>query len=238
MPLRIAFRIEAFETLPSTQSELRARLERGEQVDGVVVRASRQTQGRGRRERVWLSPPGGSYQSLAVRDPRSPSLGRGGSAVAVAVGVAESFASHGLKPRIKWPNDLLYRGKKLGGILTEYLHGHLLVGVGLNVANALPAGATALRGWDLEAVHTAVLAGIQRGLDAWLDEPASLPARFASYDALTGWPVSIEGFGRLTTGTARGVDLDGCLRVETADGTVSVCSGTVLSFGVDADRDP
>jgi BirA family transcriptional regulator, biotin operon repressor / biotin---[acetyl-CoA-carboxylase] ligase len=227
MPLAIAFRIETFETLPSTQSEARRRLEHGEDVAGLVVRAARQTQGRGRRERRWESAAGGSYQTLVVRDPAPPSLGRGGSAIAVAVGLAETLAGYGVRAAVKWPNDLHYRERKLGGILTEYLRGHLLVGVGINVGNEPPPGATALRGWDLEGVHGVVLEGIQRGLDAWLADESALPERFAPYDALLGRTVSAESGGTVVTGEALGVDARGCLLLATARGRVSVCSGSV-----------
>jgi len=227
MPLAIAFRIETFETLPSTQSEARSRLERGDGVTGLVVRAARQTQGRGRRDRRWESPPGGSYQTLVVRDPAPPSLGRGGSAIAVAVGLAETFAGYGVRAAVKWPNDLYYRERKLGGILTEYLRGHLLVGVGINVGNEPPPGATALRGWDLEGVHGAVLEGIQRGLDAWSDDESGLPERFARHDALLGRTVRVESGKAVVTGEALGVDARGCLLLATAEGRVSVCTGSV-----------
>ena len=96
MPLAIAFRIESVDALPSTQAEARARLDRGEDVDGLVVRALEQTQGRGRRGRPWLSGPGGSYQTLAVRDPEPPRLAAGGSAIAVAIGLAGTLAAYGV----------------------------------------------------------------------------------------------------------------------------------------------
>jgi BirA family biotin operon repressor/biotin-[acetyl-CoA-carboxylase] ligase len=240
VPLAIAFRIEAHDALPSTQSDARRRLEGGEDVDGLVVRAARQTQGRGRRDHRWESAPGGSYQTLIVRDPAPPSLGGGGGAVAVAVGLAEALAEVGVRVAIKWPNDLFYRGKKLGGILTEYLRGHLLVGVGVNVSNEPPEGGTALRGWDLDGVHGAVLAGMQRGLDAWVDDRASIPERFRAFDALEGRPVRVKAGERVLEGVGRGVDAQGCLLLEVEGPGVrhdvrAVCSGSVL---LDAGRLP
>jgi len=236
MPLVIASRIETFPSLPSTQIEARSRLERGEDVAGLVVRAARQTQGRGRRDRRWESAPGGSYQTLVVRDPAPPSLGRGAVAVAVAVGLAETLGRYGAKTAIKWPNDLLYLGRKLGGVLTEYSHAHLLVGVGLNVANAPPGGAAALRGWDLEGVHGAVLEGVQRGLDAWLADESVLPERFTHHDALLGRTVSVESGEAVVTGEALGIDAHGCLLLATAEGPVRVCSGSVRGISAPPDH--
>ena len=233
MPLAIAFRIEAYASLPSTQSEARRRLESGEHVDGLVLRAARQTQGRGRRGHRWESAAGGSYQTLIVRDPAPPSLGRGGAAVAVAVGLAEALGEVGVRVAVKWPNDVFYRGKKLGGILTEYVRGHLLVGVGINVGNEPPPGGVALRGWYLEGVHGAVLAGMQRGLDAWVDDVASIPARFRAFDALERRTLRVDTGGHVLEGVGRGVDDHGCLLLEVEDAARGpdvrrVCSGSVL----------
>jgi len=231
VPLSIAFRIETFDSLPSTQAEARARLERGEDVDGLVVRALEQTQGRGRRGRHWLSAPGGSYQTLCVRDAQPPRLGAGASAIAVAVGLAETLAVYGVKVTIKWPNDLLYRGRKLAGILTEYRRGHLLVGVGMNVANEpLPEDAAALRGWDLEGVHGVVLEGVQRGLDGWWDDAAGLAARFAAFDALARRAVRIDTPEGAVEGTAVGLDPQGGLLVNTGERVTHVRSGTVRAY--------
>lgn len=231
MPLAIAFRIERHASLPSTQAEVRGRLERGEDVDGLVVRAREQTQGRGRRGGLWVSAPGGSYQTLAVRDPDPPALGSGGSAIAVAVGLTETLAVYGVKAVIKWPNDVLYLGRKLAGILTEYRRGHLLVGVGMNVANEpLPEHAVALRGWDLEGVHAVVLEGIQRGLDGWSDDAAGLAGRFAPFDALNLCAVRIDTAEGPVEGIARGLDPQGGLLVDTGERVVHVSSGTVVAY--------
>jgi len=233
VPLAIAFRIESVDALPSTQAEARARLDRGEDVDGLVVRALEQTQGRGRRGRPWLSGPGGSYQTLAVRDPEPPRLAAGGSAIAVAIGLAGTLAAYGVKVEIKWPNDLLYRGRKLAGILTEYRRGHLLVGVGVNVANEVPEGATALRGWDLEGVHAVVLEGIQRGLELWWNEAATLAERFAAHDALASRRVRILAPEGPVEGTAAGIDAQGRLLVNTGEHVTHVSRGTVAAYAAD-----
>lgn len=229
MPLGITFRIESLDTLPSTQAELRGRLERGEDVDGLVVRANEQTQGTGRRGRAFVSGRGGSFQTLAVRDPEPPRLGAGGSAIAVAVGMAETLAAAGVQTGVKWPNDLFYRGRKLAGILVEYRRGHLLVGVGVNVANDAPEGATALRGWHPETVHELVLEGVRCGLDAWWDEPQRLVERFAAYDALSGRQVRILTPGGSVEGVAVGIDGTGQLLVDTGTRVAHVPSGTVAA---------
>jgi BirA family transcriptional regulator, biotin operon repressor / biotin---[acetyl-CoA-carboxylase] ligase len=230
VPLAIAYRIETFESLPSTQAEVRRRLDRDEDVDGLVVRALEQTQGRGRRGRTWTSGRGGSYQTLAVRDPQPPRLRAAASTLAVAVGLAETLAVYGVKVGIKWPNDVLYRDRKLAGVLSEYRRGHLLVGVGVNVANDVPEGATALRGWDLEGVHAVALEGVQKGLEAWWDDAGALPGRFAAYDALASRAVRVLTPDGPVEGTAVGIDPQGWLLVNTGERVVRVSSGTVVAY--------
>ena len=217
--LDVPFRIESFDTLPSTQDEVRRRLEAGEAVHGLVVRAAAQGAGRGRRARDWSSALGGSYQTLAVRSP-APLLKGGVVSVALAVGLAETLPLYGARVGIKWPNDLLYRGRKLGGILAEHARGHLLVGVGVNVNNPVPETYASLRGWDVEGVHMVVLEGLARGLNAF-SEPRTLPERFAPFDLLAGQKVGFASGGAgegVTEGIAQGVTPEGFLKVSCADG--------------------
>jgi BirA family biotin operon repressor/biotin-[acetyl-CoA-carboxylase] ligase len=103
------------------------------------VIAEEQARGRGRLGRVWFSPPGcGLWFSLILR----PGLSAGESAtisLAAAAGVAESLErAYGIKAQIKWPNDVLVRGKKICGILTEAEFvdqrvSFVVVGIGINV---------------------------------------------------------------------------------------------------------
>ena len=140
--------------------------------------------------------------------------------MALAVGLAETLPLYGARVGVKWPNDLLYRGRKLGGILAEHARGHLLVGVGMNVNNPVPETFASLKGWDVEGVHMVVLEGLARGLNA-LSEPHTLPERFAPFDLLAGQKVGFAGSSvgeGVTEGVAQGVTLEGFLKVSCADG--------------------
>jgi BirA family biotin operon repressor/biotin-[acetyl-CoA-carboxylase] ligase len=110
--------------------------------EGTIVISEKQTKGRGRKTRGWFSPPrDGIYLSLILRPniaPRSaPSM-----TLLTAVAIAETLLSvPGLEIAIKWPNDILARGKKLAGILTEMSTtgeriDYAVVGLGLNVNTA------------------------------------------------------------------------------------------------------
>ena len=79
------FNIQTFETLGSTQDEMRSRLEHGESIHGLVIRALEQTSGRGQRARDWISNKGGSYQTLAIQC--QVTLNKPYAAIVVAIGI-------------------------------------------------------------------------------------------------------------------------------------------------------
>ncbi len=88
--------------------------------EGLTIIADRQTQGRGRRGRVWQSPPGlGLYMSVLLR-PDWPAQWAGNLAMLGGVAVLEALAAAGVPNlALKWPNDVLARGRKIAGILIE-----------------------------------------------------------------------------------------------------------------------
>lgn len=226
--MNISFQIETFDSLPSTQDEMRSRLGRGENVHGLVIRALEQTAGRGQRARDWLSNRGGSYQTLAVRDEGSR-LNKPYAAVLIAIGLAQVLPEYGIQVGIKWPNDLHYpykikQGKKVSGILCEVVQQHLLVGIGVNVNNDIPEDATALRGLDVEGVSNFVLAGVQRGLEL-LQTEIDLPTLFAPYDVLKDKNVSVLIDGHEEKGVARGLHVNGCLLVAINNTLKQICQG-------------
>jgi BirA family biotin operon repressor/biotin-[acetyl-CoA-carboxylase] ligase len=181
---------------------------------GTLVTAAEQTAGRGRQSRAWRSPAGrGLLMSVLLRDwPRLLPLG---AAVAVAETVGEQAA-------IKWPNDVLLRDRKVAGILAEGRpqDGWMVLGIGLNVAvrpSELPpevrdtAATMGLEPTEVEPTLARLVADLERWLAA--GEPEVLGA-WRARDALTGRAVAWAG----GAGTAVGVDADGRLVVDLADG--------------------
>ncbi len=220
-------RIETFDSISSTQDLMRERLELGENVHGLVIRALEQKSGRGQRSRDWLSKPGGSYQTLALKDEKGR-LNQAFTPIALAIGLAETFLEEGIQLGIKWPNDLHYpfkpgqKSKKVAGILCEYLNKHLLAAVGMNVNNSIPETATALKGLELERVSNTVLAGIQRGL-TYLDRPSDLIKAYTNYDVLNLKEVSIYYQNTFVKGVAQGINEQGCLKILTVNGEKLIC---------------
>ncbi len=223
LPLRVV----PYDLLPSTQDEMRRRLSAGEDVHGLVVQAAVQSAARGQRARDWQAGRGGSYQTLAVRCDFS-----GHAALVLALGIAEVLPVYGVQAGLKWPNDLLYRGKKLAGVLAERVQGHLLVGVGLNVNNPLPEGATGLRGWDVQGANMVVLEGLQRGLAHLADTAFDLPSAYRPFDLLAGEVLELRSGEVLHCGTGAGVDGSGRLLLRQDEAVTAFSSGRLARYGL------
>jgi BirA family biotin operon repressor/biotin-[acetyl-CoA-carboxylase] ligase len=219
-----------------------------------VLLAEVQSAGRGRRGRSWLATPGGalclSLGWTLVQLPRD--LGSLGLVVGLCVlrGLREHLAgaiAERTPLQLKWPNDLLCAGRKLGGILIDLRAeaggpGYAVIGIGLNVALDAAArtqiGATGTEPCDLlslgvsplqrNEVVTSLIQCLLRGL-AVFEEQGFKPFReeWQRADALRGRAVSVTTVQDNTRGVARGIDIDGALLVETPAGLVRFVSGEV-----------
>jgi BirA family biotin operon repressor/biotin-[acetyl-CoA-carboxylase] ligase len=155
---RVGRRVLVFDRLDST-SDLAAGLAESADNDGVAVLADEQTRGRGQHGRTWTCPAGsGVLLSVLLFPPpelRRPALLTAWAAVSVCETILELT---GLQARIKWPNDVLIRGRKVCGILIEQGRG-TVAGIGLNVNQAAETFAEA---GLTEAASLAVFTGQRR----------------------------------------------------------------------------
>ncbi len=213
---------------------------------GTVVVGEEQTAGRGRAGHSWHSEKtSGIYVSVILRPqipPAQAPLLTLLSGLAVREAVAEQT---GLRPDVKWPNDVLLHGKKFCGVLTE-MHAEpdrvefVIVGIGLNVNHArmpeeLSALATSLR-IESGRVHSRIelLAKLLRWLDRYYNQfltegPEPILARFAEVSSFArGKRVRVSTPGESYVGTTAGLDPGGLLRVTRDDGRIA----TVLSGDV------
>ena len=207
-----------------------------------------QTSGRGRRGRSWIAPFGSGIclsvgWCFAEAPPQLSAL-----SLAAGVGTRRALAQCGVEgTTLKWPNDVLHEGRKLGGILCELRAetagpAYAVVGIGLNVA--LPPGAReAIVADGLQPVSLADLAGSvpsrSRLAGALVGQVALAleefgRAGFAPFheewqaaDALRSRSVRVHRAGRSTEGTARGIDADGALLFDTGGRVERVISGEV-----------
>lgn len=100
---------------------------------GTIVVAERQTAGRGRRGRAWVSAPDESLAFSVLARPKFPRALWGRLALIAGLAVAEALETFGYEPRMKWPNDVLLAGRKVCGILVETDEDFAVIGIGLNV---------------------------------------------------------------------------------------------------------
>ncbi len=233
--------------MESTSAHLKALAAGGERCHGLVAVAAEQTGGRGRGGRGFYSPPGGLYFSAALQQPLPLSALRLltlASAVAVCQGIADCC---GLQVAIKWPNDLYFGGRKLGGILTECsLVGesgeleYAVCGVGLNCA-ATPCPPD-LRGEiiSLEGAlggpppaRTALLAALLRQLEEAFDQllagegTESLLAEDRARLLWAGETVEVSRGGEQYRATFEGVDGEGRALLRTEGGVQALSSGEI-----------
>ncbi len=220
--------------LGSTNSRLEELAGQGAE-HGTVLVADRQTEGRGRGQRSWHSPPGlNLYFSMLLRPDWPVGAAR---PVSLAAGVALAEALEPLLPGtpvLKWPNDLLYEGRKLAGILVEAsLHGesirHMIVGIGINVNEqpfpesladlASSLSLAAGRTFDRGEVLALVLTRLEHWFDS-LDRDGAAPtiARWQAYATWIGQSVSVRNGDAEVRGTAIGLDARGSLIVRDEQG--------------------
>lgn len=123
------YKLLSFDKIPSTQDYAHELIAQGGATDHTAIWALAQSAGRGRFRRPWVSHHGNLYVSFIYDCPERDAR----LAYAVAVAVAETIASFGIRPTIKWPNDILVDGKKISGSLIEYSGRFVIVGIGINV---------------------------------------------------------------------------------------------------------
>ena len=187
VPARTALVLFQEET-SSTNTELKSRA--SSLPGGTVLWSLRQTAGRGRSGRSFLSPEGGLYYSMLLKFP-APEERLTAVTPLAAVAVARALkAVCGLDTQIKWPNDILCSGRKLCGILTESTVGpagmQIIVGIGVNVNTpsfpGLPEGLACSvftetgRRCDIAALAARLTAELDR---AFAPLPAELDRAFA-----------------------------------------------------------
>jgi len=216
--------------------------------DGTAIVAEEQTAGRGRRGRAWQAPPGSALLcSLICRPPLPPEL-LFLLVAAIGVGLCEGVErATGLRPQVKWPNDLLLDGRKLAGILCESRLGgaglqHAVVGFGLNInlhASALPdvpPGSLPLtslaiaRGEPIPHLATvaALFAAIDDAYDLlWTGREEEIRARWEARLAGRGEMVRLVTDSGERTGRFVGVGTDGALILGTATGQERILVGDV-----------
>ena len=234
-------------SLPSTNSALLARAEPSPgQFDFLL--AEYQSAGRGRRERQWFAPPGGAL-CLSIGWSHA-ALPRGAAALSLVVGVCvrRALRAHLNSPlQLKWPNDLLADGCKLGGVLIEMRSASAgpaygVIGVGINCAldvasmrrvrdagtEPIDLATLGVARCDRNQLAAALLNEIVGGVMAFEHHGlAPFALEWNEADALAGRVVEVSLPHSTHSGVACGIDAAGALGVQTADGMRHFHSGEI-----------
>lgn len=231
-------------SIDSTNAEASRKAALGAQ--SYLVLAEHQAQGRGRRGRQWVSPFGRNlYMSLLWPFHTGVAALEGLSLVCALV-VVKALRRVGCEGfEVKWPNDILFRQKKLAGILLEIsgdVSGPCRVVIGIGINAQMPAGAgaaidqpysdlTAAGGGivDRNMLASALINELALALAAFqLEGFAPFRDEWMSLDAYAGQKVEIKAGNHSRIGIAAGVDMSGCLLLDTDAGRVTISGGEIL----------
>jgi len=233
--------VRVVQCCPSTNQSLLA-----EGRSDVLLAAEEQTAGRGRRGRRWHSARGAGVTFSVSRTTKRPSRELAGLSLVAGVATVRALRALGVaQAALKWPNDLVVDGAKLGGILVETRAvpgGSLaVIGIGINcrrdaaLALRLRRRLASLDQFLARAARNALIGAIACRLVEALarfeaDGLAPLAREWERLDAHAGQRLRVRlADGRCITGVARGLAEDGGLRLETRAGVRSVRSGRVIS---------
>jgi BirA family biotin operon repressor/biotin-[acetyl-CoA-carboxylase] ligase len=212
----------------------------------VLLQARRQTAGRGRAGRSWLSAEGKSLTFSLAWKFHLPVHALVGLPLAVGVALAEALAMFSIDARLKWPNDVLVQGRKLAGILIEsagagsvpHDASWAVIGIGLNIAvdermaaeiGRAAAGIPWLADLDQNMLMATLLSSLAEALVQFEHEGlGAFIGRWNALHAHAGQAVVILDNGKvLHEGIGRGIDGSGRFLIDTAAGQVAVMAGDV-----------
>lgn len=237
--------IACYGSVKSTNDIAKEKAENGAP-HGTVIIADRQTKGRGRFGRVWHSPPGcGASISIILR-PGFLTEKAPGISLIVALALVETLGEYcSDQARIKWPNDVLFSGKKTAGILTELsaekdIINYLIVGVGININQSVDDFddeikdiATSVRIIKGETINRAELVGrfLSQFEKEYLEYSENLLLnslnRLLKYSSLIGQTTSVSSGKKTITGKAVDINPDGALVIEQNGERIALTCGEV-----------
>jgi BirA family biotin operon repressor/biotin-[acetyl-CoA-carboxylase] ligase len=243
--LPVGYRLEQAALLPSTSDACIERAKAGEP-DGLAILAESQTAGRGSRGRSWACPPGNLYLSVLLRPRNQPEqAGAGQWALLAGIAFIEALSLFDAEPMalsLKWPNDILREGAKLGGILVDAAMTPdggaewLVIGVGANLASAPVIEGrriAALRPPAEPPAPAAVAHAFLARIAAWrlvLAEHGFAPIRAGWLGRAhpVGTPVTIRDSLRSRAGLFAGLSLRGELLLSEGHQIHTISTGDVL----------
>jgi BirA family biotin operon repressor/biotin-[acetyl-CoA-carboxylase] ligase len=236
------WRLERYETLASTSDLCVARARTGEP-EGLAVLAAAQTAGRGSRGRHWVAPAGNLNLSILLR-PASPAAGAGIFALLAGLAVAEAlqgFLPVAARATLKWPNDILLDGAKLGGILIDAapvaeVLDWLVIGIGVNLETAPEIEGrptTTLRAHGGHVAAGDAAAAVLDRMAGWLailrdDGAAAVRAAWLARAHPLGVALAVRAGAETREGEFAGISATGALLLRRGGRVETINTGEVL----------
>jgi BirA family biotin operon repressor/biotin-[acetyl-CoA-carboxylase] ligase len=244
-------RLEIFQELESTNAYLQAGA-RENWPSGAICLAEQQSAGRGRLGRFWLTPFGASLALSLLWRFNLPPDALSGLSLATGIAVARTVQAFGVtEVGLKWPNDVWWRERKLGGILLES-SGHagdfyVVAGIGLNVNLPPLIGEMIDQPWvDLREILDSTAISRNRLTANLISELiaifiqfeqggfANLAGEWARFDVIAGRQVRLQMLNTAIIGIARSVNATGALLLETASGEIKPYIGGEISLRIES----
>ncbi|MYL55164.1 biotin--[acetyl-CoA-carboxylase] ligase [Pontibacillus yanchengensis] len=219
---------------------------------GTIVIADEQTNGRGRLNRSWHSHKGdGIWMSIVLRPTFEPYKSPQITLLAATV-LAEVFKEYcGIKPQIKWPNDILTDSKKLAGILTELQAeqdqiNYIILGMGINVNHPIETFPEEIRDkasslkiesgeeWDLSSLIREIIQTFEKRYEEFIKDGFSkVKLRWEAFGYRIGEMVPIQTYQSSWKGRIMGIESDGALRVVNEEGKEQTLYSAEIQWGND-----
>lgn len=194
---------------------------------GLVVQAGIQTDGRGRHGREWTSPIGNLYLSLVIKPAGGPDT-YGAYSFRASLALYRAIDSHDLM--LKWPNDVLYQGRKCAGVLLEAHEGNLIIGLGVNIVSA-PDGAACIPSTTTDALRDRFLSKFDKLLNVPFD---ALCTEWLECAHPIGSQLTVKPYGQILQGIFAGLDHRGNLQLD-VDGEIHRLSSADVFLGGEPD---
>jgi BirA family biotin operon repressor/biotin-[acetyl-CoA-carboxylase] ligase len=238
--------------LPSTTSTNRIAKEAAQKdmQEGTLVITDHQTEGRGRLDRTWWSPPGKDLLFSLIFRPSLTTTQTFRLTVVSSLAIAEAIRQEtGLETLIKWPNDIFIKGRKIAGILSE-LSGtsegleYVIVGIGINVnsdpkdcAEIYQTATSLWRELRQEFPRLQLLTTVLAFMEIYYQQLQAgdfslLKSRWDTLSLITNRKVSVESRGEVFEGIAESIDDDGVLNLRDHTDTIKqiFCADVSLSL--------
>lgn len=241
-------KLEIFDQIDSTNTYLMTHA-RNNVASGHICLAEYQTSGKGRRGRTWVSPFAGNIYLSVLWRFQSGLAALGGLSLVVGVAVVRALSKLGVSGiGLKWPNDIYWQNKKLGGILIEIIGESegpcsAVIGLGLNIYLPLKATESIQQPWiDLEQILgetqvdrnqlTAILLNelipILEGFST--ENLPSYLEEWRSYDCMYNKTVTFHLTNQILKGVVNGINQEGLLLLTTEQGEMRTFASGELSF--------